>query len=80
MIERVPPKLALIALLAVASLGFVVSIRRGKRRRAHAAINALMLTSGVIALGVGTLTWAGTLRGDTRQPAACVSPGKLAAF
>jgi hypothetical protein len=72
--------ITLISLLAVASLGFVVSIRRGKRRRAHAAINALMLTFGVIALGVGTLTWAGTLRGDARQPAACVSPDELAAI
>jgi hypothetical protein len=33
-----------------------------------------MLAFGVIALGVGTLTWADTLR-DTRPPT-CIGPGQ----
>jgi len=70
----------LIVLIAVASLGFLISIRRGNQRQAHAAMNALMLAFGVIALGVGTLTWADTLRSETRQPAAIVCPDKLTGF
>jgi ABC-type sugar transport system permease subunit len=70
----------LIVLIAVASLALLVSIRRGNQRQTHGAINALLLAFGVIALGVGTLTWADTLRGDPHRPAACVCPDKLTAF
>ncbi len=66
----------LIALLAVASLGFVISNRDRKQTQAHPAISTLMLTFGVIALGAGTLTWADTLGVDTRQPAPSVCPDK----
>jgi hypothetical protein len=38
-----------------------------------AVLAVLMLAFGVIALGVGTLTWAGTLR-DARPPT-CIGPG-----
>jgi hypothetical protein len=61
----------LIALALVASL---VSLRPDKRKRTHAAFNALMLVFGVIALGLGTLTWADTLRGDARPSPACICP------
>jgi hypothetical protein len=60
-----------IELIAVALIGFLVSIRPDKRRPARAAINAVMLAFGVIALGAGTLTWADTLRSDTCRSAAC---------
>lgn len=61
------------AVLAASSIGFLLSIRGGRRRQGHGAINAMMLAFGVIALGVGTLTWADTLR-DARPPA-CIGPG-----
>jgi hypothetical protein len=63
----------LVVLLAASSIVFLLSIRGGRRRQGHGAINALMLAFGVIALSVGTLTWAGTLR-DARPPT-CVGPG-----
>ena len=63
----------LVVLLAAASIGFLLSTRGGRRKQAHGAINALMLAFGVIALGVGTLTWADTLR-DGRPPT-CIGPG-----
>jgi hypothetical protein len=66
----------LIMLITVALLGFLISIRPDKRKQTHAAINALLLAFGVVALGVGTLTWADTLRGDACQTPACVCPGK----
>jgi hypothetical protein len=64
----------LVVLLAAASIGFLLSTRGARRRQAHGAINALMLAFGVIALGVGTLTWADTLR-DGRPPT-CIGPGQ----
>ena len=64
----------LIVLIAVASTGFLVSVRPNKRKQSHAAIKALMLTFGVIALGVGTLTWADTTRRDACQTPACICP------
>ena len=70
----------IVVLLTVASLGYVVSTRRAKRGKGHAAANALMLAFGVIALGVGTLTWADTLRSEARQPVASVCPDKLTGF
>jgi hypothetical protein len=60
-------------LLTMAVVAFVVSARAGQRRRAPTAINALMLVFGVIALGLGTLTWAATLRGAAEPVAACSS-------
>jgi hypothetical protein len=89
MIERVPPKLASWVLERWGSpyhgeslAGDLIEQYQEGRSRAWywrqvlAAINALMLAFGVIALGVGTLTWADTLRGDTSRPAACVCPDK----
>jgi hypothetical protein len=61
-------------LIAMALAAFLVSIRRDKRKRTHAAVNALMLVFGAIALGLGTLTWADTLRGDAQAGPACVCP------
>jgi MFS family permease len=63
-----------IALIATALVAFLISVRPDRRKRRHAAINALMLVFGVIALGLGTLTWADTLRGDARHGPACVCP------
>jgi hypothetical protein len=64
----------LIALMAVALIGFRVSIRSKRRIQTRAVIGALMLAFGVIALGVGTLTWADTTRRDMCQAAACACP------
>jgi hypothetical protein len=50
----------LAVLIAVALLGFLVAVRLRKSGRRHAAGNILLLAFGVIALGVGTITWAGT--------------------
>ena len=66
----------LIVLLAVAVIGFLVSLRPDKPRQGQAAINVMMLAFGVIALGVGTLTWADTARGDSCRTAACVCLNK----
>ena len=66
----------LIVLMAVALIGYLVSMRPDKPRQGQAAINALMLAFGVIALGVGTLTWADTTRGDSCRPPACVCLNK----
>jgi ABC-type transport system involved in cytochrome c biogenesis permease subunit len=63
----------LIVLITVALIGFLVSMRPSKRKQRHAAINALLLIFGVIALGAGTLTLADTLRGDARQDPLCPS-------
>jgi hypothetical protein len=63
-----------IALVAVALIGFRVSIRSKRRIQTRAVIGALMLAFGVIALGVGTLTWADTTRRDMCQAAACACP------
>ena len=52
----------LAVLLTMAVVAFLVSIRAHKRRRPHAAVSALMLVFGVIALGLGSITWADTLR------------------
>jgi hypothetical protein len=43
-------------------------------RQVRAAFRALLLTFGAIALGAGTLTWADTLRGDSRPTPVCVCP------
>jgi cytochrome bd-type quinol oxidase subunit 2 len=48
----------LLGLIAVACTGFLASARRGGRVLGRAATKALLLAFGVIALGVGTLTWA----------------------
>jgi hypothetical protein len=61
----------LAVLAAVASISVLVLVRTQKRRRAHALVNTLMLLFGVIALGVGTLTWAQSARGDDCGPAIC---------
>jgi hypothetical protein len=61
-------------LIALALAAFLISIRPDKSKRTHAAINALMLVFGAIALGLGTLTWADTLRDEARQSPACVCP------
>ena len=60
----------LAVLAAVASISVLVLIRTQKRRRTHALINTLMLLFGVIALGVSTLTWAQSARGDGHRGAA----------
>jgi hypothetical protein len=65
----------LIVLIAVACTGFLVSIRPHLRKRGHAVIKTLMLVFGVIALGVGTLTWADTTRRDACQTPVCICPG-----
>ena len=61
----------LAVLAAVASISVLVLIRTQKRRRTHALINTLMLLFGVIALGVSTLTWAQSARGDDCGAATC---------
>jgi hypothetical protein len=61
----------LVALGAVALIGFLASNRTDTRKQRHAVLKALMLTFGVIALGVGTLTWADTTRRDACQNPAC---------
>jgi hypothetical protein len=61
----------LAVLLAVASISVLVLIRTHRRRRAHALVNTLMLLFGVIALGVGTLTWAQSTRADDCGAASC---------
>jgi hypothetical protein len=52
----------LLGLIAIACAGFLASARPGGRTlgsaRGRAATMALLLAFGVIALGVGTLTWA----------------------
>jgi hypothetical protein len=52
-------------------VGFLVSSRTGKRT--PAAINALVLVFGAIALGFGTITWADTLRGGLDPVPNCSS-------
>jgi hypothetical protein len=61
----------LVALIAVALIGFLASNRTDKRKQRHAVLSALVLTFGVIALGVGTLTWADTTRSDACRTPAC---------
>jgi hypothetical protein len=63
----------LIMLIVVAAMGLLVSIPP-RRKQVHAGFHALLLTFGVIALGAGTLTWADTLRGDSRPTPVCVCP------
>jgi hypothetical protein len=55
----------LAVLLAVVAAGAAMGIRAGRSRRNHGVIRALMLTFGVIALGVGTLTRADGSRRET---------------
>jgi hypothetical protein len=64
----------LAALVAVAWIGFRISVRRGGRKRMHMTTHALMLAFGVIALGAGTLTWAATTHLDACRTTACVCP------
>jgi hypothetical protein len=64
----------LAALIAVAAVGFLISIRPSRRGRMRALLNALVLAFGVVALGAGTLTWADTLRGDRCAAAVCACP------
>jgi hypothetical protein len=47
-----------LGLIAIACTGFLASARPRGGVRGRAAIMALLLAFGVIALGVGTLTWA----------------------
>jgi hypothetical protein len=61
----------LFGLVAVVLVGFLASTRSGHRLQRHAAGKVLLLAFGVIALGVGTLTWADSLRGETRPIPAC---------
>jgi hypothetical protein len=61
-------------LIAVAGIGYLISIRPRNHDRMHALLNIWVLTFGVIALGAGTLTWADTLRGDRCPAAMCVCP------
>jgi hypothetical protein len=63
----------LAVLIAMAMAAFLLSMRAHKRRRTHAAIKALMLVFGVIALGLGTITWADTLRGHEDPSSTCSS-------
>ncbi len=65
---------AVAALAAVASISVLVLIRTRQRRRA--LVNTLMLLFGVIALGVGTLTWAQSVKGDGCRAAACACQRK----
>jgi formate-dependent nitrite reductase membrane component NrfD len=60
-------------LITMAMAAFLVSARAGKRKRTPAAINALMLVFGVIALGLGTITWADALRGGVDPVSTCSS-------
>jgi hypothetical protein len=64
---------AIAALSVMAIVAFLVSIRTHRRRQTHAAVNALMLVFGVIALGLGTITWADTLRGHQDASPVCAS-------
>jgi hypothetical protein len=41
--------------------------------RWRAAIKALMVALGIVALGAGTLAWAESVRGDACKPAGCSS-------
>jgi hypothetical protein len=63
----------LAVLLTMAMVAVLVSTRTGKRKRTPAAINALMLVFGVLALGLGTITWADTLRAQADPVSACSS-------
>ncbi len=47
-----------LGLIAVACAGFLASAWRRESRLGRAATKALLLAFGVLALGVGTLTWA----------------------
>jgi hypothetical protein len=66
--------LTLAVWITAAATGFLTLIRTAKRRQAPAAVNMLMLIFGVIALGVGTLTWANSVLGDACPSVACVCP------
>jgi hypothetical protein len=48
----------LLGLIAIACSGLLAAVRPGGRVLGRAASKALLLAFGVIALGVGTLTWA----------------------
>ena len=48
----------LVGLIAIAFTGFLVAARPGGSVLGRAATKALLLAFGVVALGVGTLTWA----------------------
>jgi hypothetical protein len=65
----------LVALIAVALIAFLASNRSDTRKPGHGVLNALMLAFGLIALGVGTLTWAHTTRSDACPTPACMCPG-----
>jgi hypothetical protein len=68
----------LAVLLAVALLGFLVSTRLRKPGRQHAAGHVLLLAFGVIALGIGTISWAGTLlRTDTVRGESCAATARV---
>jgi hypothetical protein len=58
--EPISPTLIglLLCLIAVAGAGFLASARIGGSMLGRAVTKALLLAFGVIALGVGTLTWA----------------------
>jgi hypothetical protein len=64
----------LAGLITAAGIGYLISTRPSKHGRMHALLNAAVLAFGVIALGAGTLTWAGTLRADRCQAAARICP------
>jgi hypothetical protein len=61
----------LAVLTTMAMVAFLISIRAHGRKQTHAAINALMLVFGVVALGLGTITWAATLRGHGAPSSMC---------
>jgi hypothetical protein len=61
-------------LIAVGSFSVAVLVRMSKRRHVHGLANTLMLVLGVIALGVGTVTWAQSVRSDACHAAACACP------
>jgi hypothetical protein len=65
----------LVALIAVALIAFLASNRSDTRKQGHGVLHALMLAFGLIALGVGTLTWAHTTRSDACQTPACMCSG-----
>jgi hypothetical protein len=66
----------LTVLMAVAACAFAASRRGSNRIQGRAAVNALILAFGVIALGAGTLTWAAALRQDPCPSSGCVCPSE----
>jgi hypothetical protein len=61
----------LAVLITMATAAFLLSLRTHRRRQTHAAIKAVMLVFGVIALGLGTITWADTLRARVDPSSMC---------